>query len=96
MASTFSMAGASSGPSRGGCSGEWPNLSPSPNSCPNPDLALALTLTLTLTLTRCEATREALQTDSDRQAAVAASERARRAAPGGAEAALARVSYPQP
>lgn len=40
-------------------------------------------------LFRCEATREALQTDSDRQAAVAAAERARRAAPGGAEAAFA-------
>ena len=40
-------------------------------------------------LFRCEATREALQTDSDRQAAVAAAERARRAAPAGAEAAFA-------
>ena len=40
-------------------------------------------------LFRCEATRVALQTDSDRQAAVAAAERASRAAPGGAEAVFA-------
>ena len=43
-------------------------------------------------LFRCEATREALQTDTDRQAVVAAAERARRAAPAGAEAAFAEES----